>query len=138
MNISVKGIPSTRGRMEMIEEAIALIQKNPETALAEQYLGMKNYAGFGDQRSDHQYCYGPKHGTIVFSIGRADPNSKSTLGDAEIDFLLKCRDFEPNLKDQNGNFYCYQATIKKIKEHKAILQEFEKSIEIGFADSKQG
>lgn len=33
------------------------------------YLGAKNYEGFGDQRSDHPYFYGPRHGSIVFRIG---------------------------------------------------------------------
>jgi len=33
------------------------------------YFGIKNYSGFGDQRSDHQYGYGPRHGGIVFKIG---------------------------------------------------------------------
>lgn len=33
------------------------------------YFGVKNYSHFGDQREDHQYGYGPKHGHIVFAIG---------------------------------------------------------------------
>lgn len=33
------------------------------------YLGVKNYDGFGDQGSDCEYGYGPRHGSIVFSIG---------------------------------------------------------------------
>lgn len=37
--------------------------------LWEQYLGAKNYDGFGDQREDHRYGYGPRHGSIVFSVG---------------------------------------------------------------------
>ena len=39
--------------------------------LWEQYLGAKNYDGFGDQREDHRYGYGPRHGSIVFSVGLA-------------------------------------------------------------------
>lgn len=33
------------------------------------YFGVKNYAGFGDQREDHEYGFGPRHGSIVFSVG---------------------------------------------------------------------
>lgn len=59
-------------RPALIEEAIALIQKDSAVALKGRYLGIKNYAGFGDQREDHEYGFGPKHGSIVFSIGRND------------------------------------------------------------------
>lgn len=34
-----------------------------------EYFGSKNYSGWTNQRSDHTYCYGPRHGTIVCSIG---------------------------------------------------------------------
>lgn len=33
------------------------------------YFGTKNYAHWSGQRSDHEYGYGPKHGSVVFSIG---------------------------------------------------------------------
>lgn len=33
------------------------------------YFGVKNYDGFGDQRNDSEYGMGPRHGSIVFSIG---------------------------------------------------------------------
>ncbi len=36
--------------------------------LRERYFGRKFYSGY-DQREDHLYNYGPKHGTIVFSVG---------------------------------------------------------------------
>ena len=38
-------------------------------ALQHEYLGVKNYDSFGDQRCDCQYGFGPTHGSIVFSIG---------------------------------------------------------------------
>lgn len=37
--------------------------------LRREYFGVKNYAHFGDQREDHTYGFGPKHGSIVFSVG---------------------------------------------------------------------
>lgn len=36
--------------------------------LRERYFGRKFYEAF-DQREDHKYGFGPKHGTIVFRIG---------------------------------------------------------------------
>lgn len=33
------------------------------------YLGTKNYDAWSGQRSDHQYGYGPRHGSICFSVG---------------------------------------------------------------------
>lgn len=51
------------------------------TKIQRQYFGVKNYSGFGDQREDHQYGYGPKHGSIVFSISRQRPfRNSNTVG----------------------------------------------------------
>ena len=36
--------------------------------LRKDYLGVKNYDRFGDQRADCLYGSGPRHGSIVFSI----------------------------------------------------------------------
>ena len=33
------------------------------------FFGTKNYDGWSGQRSDAEYGYGPKHGSIVFSVG---------------------------------------------------------------------
>lgn len=32
-------------------------------------FGTKNYASWSGQRSDHEYGYGPKHGSICFEVG---------------------------------------------------------------------
>jgi len=87
-----------RARPELIEQAIALIGEHPVTALQDEYLGIKNYAHFGDQRADCPYGMGPKHGSIVFSIGRtpewrADGGRRFT--DDAIYLLEAYRDFEP-------------------------------------------
>lgn len=82
------------GRRLLIEEAISKIQTEPETALAKEFLGFKNYAQFGDQRTDCAYGYGPKHGSIVFSIGRQRPFEKNEVLGADDIYYLQCeRDF---------------------------------------------
>lgn len=82
-------------RPSLIEAAIALIQTDPAKALTEEYLGVKNYASFGDQREDHRYGYGPKHGAIVFSIGRSEKwrSNERPLDTDAIYFLEVVRDF---------------------------------------------
>ncbi len=54
-------------RKKQVETAIADIS-NDCAHLFTKYFGVKNYAGFGDQCTDCDYGYGPKHGTIVFKI----------------------------------------------------------------------
>lgn len=87
--LRVEGIP----RASLIEEAIRRIQQAPDAALREEYLGIKNYAAFGDQREDHRYGYGPRHGSIVFSIGRVDPRSPKLIDGDTIYYLEAYRDF---------------------------------------------
>jgi hypothetical protein len=87
--IDVEGNPV--GREYLIEEAIGRIQADPAEALKAEYLGIKNYAHFGDQRCDCSYGYGPTHGTIVFSIGRV--RGAPLEPDADIQELLRVRDF---------------------------------------------
>lgn len=89
--LRIEGAP----RVAVIEEAIAGIQRDPMTAMRSQYIGVKNYASFGDQREDHEYGFGPKHGTIVFSIGRdSDFRSSRQALDHDAIYLLEAyRDF---------------------------------------------
>ena len=52
------------------------------------YVGVKNYDRFGDQREDHKYFLGPRHGGIVFSIGlKADARQRDLTAD-EIEAAL--------------------------------------------------
>lgn len=95
--LRVEGIP----RASLIEETIAAIQRDPTTAMRERYVGIKNYAGFGDQREDHTYGMGPAHGSIVFSIGLTDHVRGATIGseqrapDADAIYYLEAyRDFK--------------------------------------------
>lgn len=94
-NITVQGIPNTPERKELIEKAILTIQKNPKDAFQNGYIGMKNYAHFGDQYVCCDYGMGPRHGSVVFRIGRTNGrHTKSTLGENEVYFLECVRDFE--------------------------------------------
>ena len=87
-SINVEGAP----RPKRIEEAISLIQ-NDGGCLRKMYIGVKNYASFGDQNCDCKYGYGPSHGAIVFRIERVRDNHEACLGVDEI-YLLECvRDF---------------------------------------------
>ena len=88
-DIHVEGRPCEK----LIAVAIAAIQADGSAAMRSQYFGIKNYASFGDQREDHQYGMGPRHGNIVFRIGRNDREHPVTLGDDHV-YLLECiRDF---------------------------------------------
>jgi hypothetical protein len=94
-HIAVSGLPRTAERQRAIADVICAIQADGGKALASEYVGVKNYAHFGDQRSDHPYGYGPSHGSIVFRIGRADrdPSRRIVLGADEV-YALEClRDF---------------------------------------------
>lgn len=51
--------------------------------LGREAFGVKNYEGFGDQRNDSEYGMGPRHGSIVFSIGLAPDARKPDYLDAE-------------------------------------------------------
>lgn len=87
-DLDVRGDPRPR----LIEEAIQKISEDGSAAMIDGYLGIKNYAHFGDQRADCKYGYGPKHGNIVFRIGRVRHRDVE-LG-ADHVYLLECvRDF---------------------------------------------
>lgn len=55
-------------RNALLSEAKADLALGGERISA-RYFGVKNYDGFGDQRTDCEYGMGPRHGSIVFSIG---------------------------------------------------------------------
>lgn len=132
-NIRVQGIPST-GRNELIEEAIAAIQKDGHEALRSQYLGIKNYAQFGDQRCDCSYGCGPRHGYIVFSVMRNSHDVE--LGPDEI-YLLECvRDFgsfDTGEKRDNWQTETIQANLcgilSRYQESKATYEKFASALE---------
>ena len=105
-NVFVSGCPDrgrqsdhggngARERYRVIEEAIAGIQADPCLTMMGAFLATKIYAGFGDQRCDSQYGMTPRHGSIVFRVGRTEHarTNKVKLGSDEIYFLESARDF---------------------------------------------
>ena len=113
--LNVQGAP----RLDRIEEAIGLIQKDG-TCLRKRYIGVKQYAGFGDQNSDNDYGYGPSHGSIVFQIERVRNNMEAVLGSDHI-YLLECvRDFGAWADD---------AKIKRLYNLCDTLREWGKAVE---------
>lgn len=91
--ISVSGLVCNAERECALSDAIAAIQRDPANALLNEYIGVKHYAGFDDQRSDHPYGMCPRHGDIVFRIDRLDIRRDGRpidpLGPDEI-YLLEC------------------------------------------------
>jgi hypothetical protein len=99
--IIITGQPKAGARTEAIADAIRIIQADPAGALKREYIGVKQYAGFGDQRADCEYGMGPKHGSVVFSIGRVGgAGSTVPLGPDAIYLLEAFRDF-PGVKVKN-------------------------------------
>ena len=88
-DIRVRGLCNSKTREGAIASAIAQIQTDPANALKKQYVGVKNYASFGDQREDHEYGFGPRHGSIVFSIERRNHKADTVLGPDHV-YLLEC------------------------------------------------
>ena len=74
-------------RTNAVSHAKSLLASNPE-ALKKVYIGIKNYAHFGDQREDHDYGMGPRHGDTVFSIGLTLEARKRELTPEEIEDAL--------------------------------------------------
>ncbi len=95
--LRVGGVCNTTTRRKVIEDAIAAIQEDGVTALAREFMGVKRYAHFGDQRTDCAYGMGPRHGSIAFRVGR-DTSHRSRaprpdLGPDDVYFLECARDF---------------------------------------------
>lgn len=91
----VEGDPCGPVRAAALADAIARIQADGAQALFAEYVGVKRYSGFGDQRYDCGYGYGPRHGSIVFSIGRRTDQAArlATLGADHVYLLEAVRDF---------------------------------------------
>lgn len=54
-------------RFGVVEDAIRDIVAGAKR-LRRYYFAVKDYAGLGDQREDHQYNFGPRYGDVVFSV----------------------------------------------------------------------
>lgn len=76
-NMEVEDGPS------VIRDAIAdLLQGG--TKLQHYYMGTKHYERWPGQREDHKYGYGPRHGTIVFSVGLTKEARERLLSGGEL------------------------------------------------------
>jgi hypothetical protein len=135
-DLVVSGSPNGAIREQAIEAAISIIQRAPETCLTKGYIGVKNYAAFGDQREDHDYGMGPRHGYIVFSIMRTTRTNPAPLGDDHV-YLLECvRDFG-TFEDTRVDVRSHQSryhrnlcdAIKLADEHAELSQFYRESIE---------
>lgn len=133
MNIVVEGVCNSPQRKELIEEAIASIQKDGANCFKGEYFGIKNYAGFGDQREDHSYGMCPRHGTIVFSIGRQS-KCETVMGANEIYYLECERDFFSMLDVKRNGYDTYKKelnlgqVIQKMEDAGFIIEECEAHI----------
>ncbi len=107
--LKLKGICCSELREKLIEEAIIKLQTIPEDAFKSKYMAIKNYASFGDQREDHPYGTGPRHGTTVFSIGRGK-NYNPQHADMYINILMLFRD---DKGFENGHYNKYSNTEKR-------------------------
>jgi hypothetical protein len=145
-NIRVEGSPTSSERKTAISDAIILIQEKGKAALISEYIGVKNYAHFGDQREDHRYGCCPRHGSIVFRIGRVGRIDSSQefaeLGADEI-YLLECvRDFPPikdpyfheNNRERFMNLCDVLETLKQVEERVSFFRNCLLSAEV---DSEQ-
>lgn len=61
--------PQRKSAVQDMVDWLATGEKRTYYAPTTGYFGVKNYSGFGDQREDHEYGFGPKHGSIVFAVG---------------------------------------------------------------------
>lgn len=75
--------PQRRGVVKDAIDWIATGEKRTYHTLEGGYFGVKNYSGFGDQREDHQYGMGPRHGSIVFAVGLREPKRNLTPDERE-------------------------------------------------------
>lgn len=109
MVIRVRGNTGTDrvapARREIINAALEDLSRGPVRLLKE-YLGIKNYSGFGDQHSCHSYGTGPRHGHIVFAIELKERTRPLTHEEKEaaIYYLLNLRKIEEAAKEAlNGH-----------------------------------
>jgi len=66
-------------RVNLLQSAIDDIA-TAKDAMRREYFGLKNYEHWSHQRSDHEYGYGPRHGSTVFMVGLTkDARSRSGL-----------------------------------------------------------
>lgn len=83
--IFVDGEIDSSVRNEVIHDAINELLLNRGKKFKREYMGVKNYQGFGDQRCDCEYGMGPTHGSIVFEVGFTKEARGKELSDEELE-----------------------------------------------------
>lgn len=111
-------------RMKAIEDALTAIQTDGTKALAGQFIGVKNYDGFGDQREDYRYGCCPRHGSIVFSIKRRGAHDVP-LGADHVYLLVAVRDFESIPAPESGRPLLYLNLCNVIERADRLATEHE-------------
>lgn len=77
------GTDRNSARQDAIKQISTGEPISPYSDLRRHYFGTKNYDGWRGQREDHQYGYGPRHGSTCFEIGLLAEARKRDLTDAE-------------------------------------------------------
>lgn len=72
--LAVRGNYAKAGqdRAGVVRDAVAQIatgEKQGYRGLWREAFNTKDYSGWHGQRSDHEYGFGPRHGSIIFSVG---------------------------------------------------------------------
>ncbi|ENR0029175.1 hypothetical protein ACETF5_004349 [Yersinia enterocolitica] len=76
-------------RNKCVDDAISDLAGGAKK-LNERYFGTKDYAHWNDQREDHEYGYGPKHGSIVFRVGLRHEFLRKKLTPDDIECAIYC------------------------------------------------
>lgn len=121
LGIAIEGVCDSSDRRKLIEEAITDLQEDPENWAKGHYYGIKNYAGFGDQRSDHPYGYGPSHGSIVFRISRTSSFITANK-DLYIRILLWVLNYKGFENNSNGRG-CTLSLTGAVNKYKQLTDE---------------
>jgi hypothetical protein len=72
-----------RGAVQDMIDWLATGEKCTYHTPATGYFGVKIYSGFGEQREDHEYGFGPKHGSTVFAVGLREPKRELSSDERE-------------------------------------------------------
>lgn len=122
--VYIKGKCNTPERSSLVEEAISILQGSDKFCET-QYMGIKNYASFGDQRSDHDYNRVPTHGSIVFKIGK-EPATPVIDKNKSVDLLLYVAE-NPDI-DIMTELRLYLELDIKFKAQKTLIENLTKAV----------
>lgn len=102
--VEVKGELEDNERAQVVADAIRVISEGG-APLFKRYFGTKRYDRWSNQREDHDYGYGPKHGSIVFSVG----------------LVKEIREREAMFESEIEDAIWYLSNLKRIQHAKAAV-----------------